>query len=571
MMENFVVSARKYRPNTFESVVGQQSITNTLKNAIKNNLLAQAFLFCGPRGVGKTTCARILAKTINCLNPLPNAEACNECESCKSFNNGTSFNIYELDAASNNSVDEMRNLVDQVRIPPFSGKYKVYIFDEVHMLSQSAFNAFLKTLEEPPSYVKYILATTEKHKILPTILSRCQVFDFRRIRIDDIVKHLAYVASQENIEVDTDALHIIANKADGALRDALSIFDQLVSFEGNRLTYQTVIDNLNVLDYEYYFKIADFSLNQDVAGCINLFNKIIEKGFDGQHFINGLSNHFRNLLVSQDNATLSLLEIGDNLKEKYIVQAKQYNLDQLLYSLEICSNCDLNYRNSNNKQLLVEITLLQLCSYNKKKNNILTENSDITTTEKKNQPEKTVVKPIATAQKPKDEPIFVERPITKGVDKTISNYKINDSENSKLEETKNHDYNYQENEINIDINIEKNEFLKIWGKCLMIINEKSTSLYVTLKKNLPKLENNNLILTVENKLQENQIKEIRHEILNYLKNETNISFRITTLVQVKEKNEQTVVYGGPEKFKILQQKNPELQNFVKTLNMEIEF
>ena len=361
-MENFVVSARKYRPSTFESVVGQQSITNTLKNAIKNNLLAQAFLFCGPRGVGKTTCARILAKTINCLNPLPNAEACNECESCKSFNNGTSFNIYELDAASNNSVDEMRNLVDQVRIPPFSGKYKVYIFDEVHMLSQSAFNAFLKTLEEPPPYVKYILATTEKHKILPTILSRCQVFDFRRIRIEDIVNHLAYVASQENIEADIDALHIIANKADGALRDALSIFDQLVSFEGNKLTYQTVIDNLNVLDYDYYFKIADYSLNGDIANSLTLFNQIIEKGFDGQHFITGLSNHYRSLLVCQDKATVALLEIGDNLKEKYIIQSKQYNSDQLLYSLEICSNTDLNYRNSNNKQLLVEIMLVQLCS-----------------------------------------------------------------------------------------------------------------------------------------------------------------------------------------------------------------
>ncbi len=569
-MENFVVSARKYRPSTFEFVVGQQSITNTLKNAIKNNLLAQAFLFCGPRGVGKTTCARILAKTINCLSPLPNAEACNECESCRSFNSGTSFNIYELDSASNNSVDEMRNLVEQVRIPPFSGKYKVYIFDEVHMLSQSAFNAFLKTLEEPPPYVKYILATTEKHKILPTILSRCQVFDFRRIRIDDIVHHLAYVASQENIEVDTDALHIIANKADGALRDALSIFDQLVSFEGKRLTYQTVIENLNVLDYEYYFKISDFLLNDDVAGCITLFNQIIEKGFDGQHFITGLSNHFRSLLVSQDNATLALLEIGENLKGKYLVQSKLFNPDQILYSLEICSNCDLNYRNSNNKQLLVEIMLLQLCS-NKKKNINIAESKENVIVEKKNITEEIATKEHFQNKKTKDEPIFVEHPVIKGVDKSLVNYQIKDFSSSKVEEMYQESDIKSEIDINQEININNEDFLKFWKECLLLISEKSTSLYVTLEKNPPEIKNNNLILTLENKLQENQIKELRYEILTFLKSKLNIAFRITTSVQLKESSEQTFAYGGPEKYKVLQKKNPELQNFVKTFNLEIEF
>lgn len=570
-MENFVVSARKYRPSTFESVVGQQSITNTLKNAIKNNLLAQAFLFCGPRGVGKTTCARILAKTINCLNPLPNAEACNECESCKSFNNGTSFNIYELDAASNNSVDEMRNLVDQVRIPPFSGKYKVYIFDEVHMLSQSAFNAFLKTLEEPPSYVKYILATTEKHKILPTILSRCQVFDFRRIRIEDIVNHLAYVASQENIEADIDALHIIANKADGALRDALSIFDQLVSFEGNKLTYQTVIDNLNVLDYDYYFKIADYSLNGDIANCLTLFNQIIEKGFDGQHFITGLSNHYRSLLVCQDKATVALLEIGDNLKEKYIVQSKQYNSDQLLYSLEICSNTDLNYRNSNNKQLLVEIMLVQLCSYNKKKNYNITGSEEKEIIEKKNQTEIAVEKDNSIKNKSKEEPIYVNNPTLKGIGKSIVNYKIKDTIRSVVEESEHSDENNVENEIDENIKLNESEFLNYWNECLLLINEKSTSLYVTLSKNQPVLENNNIILTIENKLQEGQIKEIRNYIVNFLKSKMNVPFRITTNIEVKENSDQPLIYGGNEKFKVLLQKNPSLKNFVKTLNLDVEF
>ncbi len=299
-MENFIVSARKYRPITFDTVVGQASITGTLKNAIKNNQLAQAFLFCGPRGVGKTTCARILAKTINCQNITENMEACDKCESCTSFNNSASFNIYELDAASNNSVDDIRSLVDQVRIPPQVGKYKVYIIDEVHMLSAAAFNAFLKTLEEPPPYAKFILATTEKHKIIPTILSRCQIFDFKRILIEDIAKHLAFVAGKENIEADTDALHIIAQKADGALRDALSIFDQLVSFAGNHLTYDDVINNLNVLDYDYYFKITDYFLQNDIPSSLILFNEIIDKGFDGQHFLIGLGEHFRNLLVCKD-------------------------------------------------------------------------------------------------------------------------------------------------------------------------------------------------------------------------------------------------------------------------------
>ena len=317
-MENFIVSARKYRPQTFDTVVGQKSITNTLKNAIRNNQLAQAFLFCGPRGVGKTTCARILAKTINCENLSPAMEACDKCQSCVSFNENASFNIYELDGASNNSVDEIRNLVDKVRIQPQMGKYKVYIIDEVHMLSASAFNAFLKTLEEPPAYAKFILATTEKHKIIPTILSRCQIFDFKRITVEDIVGHLNYVATNERITAEENALHIIAKKADGAMRDALSIFDQLVSFAGHNLTYETVLENLNVLDYEYFFNITGHILDGDISSTLLTINEILDKGFDGQHFLIGFGEHIRNLLVCKDPVTVKLLETAPTIRNRYL-------------------------------------------------------------------------------------------------------------------------------------------------------------------------------------------------------------------------------------------------------------
>ncbi len=361
-MENFVVSARKYRPTTFDSVVGQQSITNTLKNAIKTNHLAQAFLFCGSRGVGKTTCARILAKTINCSNRTDNVEACNECDSCKSFNDGRSMNIYELDAASNNSVDNIRELTDQVRFAPQIGKYKVYIIDEVHMLSSAAFNAFLKTLEEPPAHAIFILATTEKHKIIPTILSRCQIFDFNRIKVDDIAQHLLGIAQKEGIDAEEEALHIIAQKAEGALRDALSIFDQIVSFSGDKMTYQNVIDNLNILDYDYYFKATDFILANEIADLLLLFDDILNRGFDGHLFINGLASHFRNLLVCLDGKTVNLLEVGKSVKEKYFEQAKKTDLSFLMQALDICRQCDTQYKSSKSQRLLVELSLMQLAS-----------------------------------------------------------------------------------------------------------------------------------------------------------------------------------------------------------------
>ncbi len=364
-MSDFIVSARKYRPQTFDTVVGQKSITSTLKNAIKNNHLAQAFLFCGSRGVGKTTTARILAKTINCFNKTEAVEACDECESCQSFNSGASLNVYELDGASNNSVDDIRSLIDQVRIAPQLGTHKVYIIDEVHMLSTSAFNAFLKTLEEPPKHAIFILATTEKHKIIPTILSRCQIFDFSRIKIVDIADHLASIAVKEQISADSEALHLIAQKADGALRDALSIFDQIVTFAGNNLTYQNVIDNLNILDYDYYFRIVESAQKEDIPNALLLLNDIIDKGFDAHNFIVGLSDHYRNLLVCKDVRTANLLEVGETVQQRYIDQSKQIDGNILLRSLGVLSKTDVDYKAAKNQRLLVEMALMQLCSIQK--------------------------------------------------------------------------------------------------------------------------------------------------------------------------------------------------------------
>lgn len=368
-MENFIVSARKYRPATFRSVVGQSSITTTLQNAIRNNHLAQAFLFCGPRGVGKTTCARILAKTINCVNLTAETEACNECESCKSFNSGQAIDIYELDAASNNSVDDIRNLVDTVRIPPQLSEHnpnarKVYVIDEVHMLSQAAFNAFLKTLEEPPRYAIFILATTERHKILPTILSRCQIFNFNRIQVDDIAEHLAYIAKSENVTADNDALHVIAQKADGALRDACSIFDQVVSFAGNNLDYKSVIDNLNILDYDYFFRVTDHILKSEIPQTLLVYNDILNNGFDGHNFVSSLADHFRNLLVCKDQATLVLLEAGQKIKEKFKDQSSRCDSMMLLRGLSLINKCDTSYKSARNPRLQVEFMLMQLCALN---------------------------------------------------------------------------------------------------------------------------------------------------------------------------------------------------------------
>ena len=358
-MSEYIVSARKYRPMTFDTVVGQSAIATTLKNAIRSGKLAHAYLFCGPRGVGKTTCARIFAKTINCLNPHEDGEACNACESCQAFNDGRSLNIHELDAASNNSVDDIRSLIDQVRIPPQIGKYKVFIIDEVHMLSTAAFNAFLKTLEEPPAHAIFILATTEKHKILPTILSRCQIYDFQRMTVADTVQHLASVADREGYTYESSALNVIAQKADGGMRDALSIFDQVVSYTGGNITYQRVIENLNVLDYDYYFRLVDLMLEQKVSDCLLLYNEILGKGFEGGPFISGLASHLRDLLVSRDPQTTQLLETSEEIRQRYAEQAQRCKVKWLYRAIRLCNDCDQAYRTSRNKRLQVELTLIE--------------------------------------------------------------------------------------------------------------------------------------------------------------------------------------------------------------------
>ena len=361
-MSDYIVSARKYRPTTFESVVGQKALTETLRNAIRQGHLAHAYLFCGPRGVGKTTCARIFAKTINCLHPTDSHDACNECESCVAFNEQRSFNIHELDAASNNSVEDIRTLIQEVRIPPQVGKYSVYIIDEVHMLSQGAFNALLKTLEEPPSYAVFILATTEKHKVLPTILSRCQVYDFQRITVMDMVHHLEYVAKTEGISAEQEALRVVAEKADGGMRDALSIFDQLVAFCGDTITYAQAIEVLNVLDTDYYFRLTDDALNHNVSDALLLLNEVLQRGFDAGHFVIGMMQHLRNVLVSKDPQTLPLLETSQAVQQHYADQAQRCEAQWLFRALDILNNLDINYRTAKNKRLTIELALVKLCA-----------------------------------------------------------------------------------------------------------------------------------------------------------------------------------------------------------------
>ncbi len=404
-MSKFVVSARKYRPNRFDDVVGQQHVSQTLKNALQNDHLAHAFLFCGPRGVGKTTCARILAKVLNCTDRTKDFEPCNACDSCKAFNGNASFNIMELDAASNNSVEHIRTLVEQVRFQPQQGEYKVFIIDEVHMLSPSAFNAFLKTLEEPPSYAIFILATTEKHKIIPTILSRCQIFDFKRIQVQNMVEHLEGICKEEGIEAEKDALHIIAQKADGALRDALSIFDRIVSSSGKKITYDDVIVNLNVLDYDYFFKVTDALMVEDLPNLFLIFDEVQKNGFEADLFINGLAEHFRNILVCKDEKTIQLLEVSDKLKEKYKTQANNTPTSFLLSALNIANDCDINYKMARNKRLHVEMALVKMAYINRA--TTLSQTTLSTPTEKK-----TVEAPIVKAkQNTSSGNIIAQKPI----------------------------------------------------------------------------------------------------------------------------------------------------------------
>ncbi len=561
-MENFIVSARKYRPQTFNSVVGQQSITGTLKNAILNNHLAQAFLFCGPRGVGKTTCARIFAKTINCENISPEGEACDKCESCVSFNKSASFNIHELDAASNNSVDDIRNLVDQVRIPPQVGKYKVYIIDEVHMLSQAAFNAFLKTLEEPPAYAKFILATTEKHKIIPTILSRCQIYDFKRITVEDIATHLAYVAGQEGITAEPDALHIIAQKADGALRDALSIFDQIVSFGGKHITYKKVIENLNVLDYDYYFRITDSIIRGDVRDTLLIINDIIDNGFDGQHFIIGFGEHLRNLLVCKDEATLKLLEVGASIKDKYKEQSRISSVDFLIKALDLTSKCDVNYKVSNNKRLLVELTLMQMCTLS------------ATPQEKKTEPVLPPVEKQETQYKPKPKPASVAKePAPKPVSsrKPVSNISIPGtiSISSPVADEKPKEETPEDLSKKPAEEFTPEQFMSLWDGYIKSV-EHDKNFYATLTKHKPEINGNIITLPVDNKVQADLIKDKKAELLGIFREKLN-NYRIQLETKVVEVASNDKPYTSHDKYDKMVEKNPALKKLKDQLSLEIDY
>lgn len=594
-MENFIVSARKYRPATFETVVGQQHITGTLKNAIKNNQLAQAFLFCGPRGVGKTTCARILAKTINCTNPTAEMEACGQCDNCLSFQNGHSFNVHELDAASNNSVDDIRSLIEQVRIPPQAGRYKIYIIDEVHMLSQSAFNAFLKTLEEPPSYAIFILATTEKHKILPTILSRCQIFDFNRIQVEDISSHLATIAQRENIAFEPDGLHIIAQKADGGLRDALSMFDQIASYANKNITYKAVIDNLNILDYDYFFKLTSFLTAAEVSQTLLLFDEILNNGFDGNNFINGLATHFRNLLVGKDAATIKLLEVSENIKQKYLDQCRETDLSFLLTALNLANNCDLNYKNSKNQRLQVELALIKMChirsvvqlaqqpsnpsntatdaDQDKKKTNVVAEKAEspkIKAEIENPLPKTETLASPPVEEKPKTIPPSSANSISINIPKkSVATLipSLND-----LERLANGEEDNGPKKATGEARepFSYDQLLEVWNKYIQIL--KSTdkiNLFTILNNFAPKLVSPVLIeISVESKTQEQFVVQESVELMNFLRNQLQNFAVDITFKQVERKIENRL-YGNREKYDYLVNKNPKLDELRRRFNLDI--
>ncbi len=558
-MENFIVSARKYRPATFSSVIGQKSIASTLKNAIKNNHLAHAYLFCGPRGVGKTTCARIFAKTINCLSLHNDIEPCNECESCNSFNSNRSFNIHELDAASNNSVEDIRSLIDQVRIPPQLGKYSIYIIDEVHMLSSQAFNAFLKTLEEPPAHAIFILATTEKHKIIPTILSRCQIFDFNRIGIDDISNYLAYVAKCENITADPDALNIIAQKADGAMRDALSYFDQIVSFSGNEVNYQSVIANLNVLDYEYYFRLTDSFLGHDYKNTLIIFDEVLNKGFDGHHFITGLARHFRDILVGKNAETVKLLEVGDGIKEKYQKQSTKCSLPFLFQALNIANACDLSYKNCQDKRLQVELALINISKINFQNTQTAEHiepkehhKTDETVELKKNENQE-----IVPDTKSKISSISIKDALKADTRKAEIETKI---EEPKIELTK--QIEAQSSEFTLE------QLIDVWNQFAESLKTEKPRLYHMLKGSEPvKKSTETIAFSVKNSLQAEAIEKIQADIISFIITKLHIK-NLNLEIEINEAEKQTQLYTDSDKYRYLSEQNSNLNKLKQQFNLD---
>ncbi len=611
-MNEFVVSARKYRPDTFDSVVGQDSITFTLKNAIRTKSLAHAYLFCGPRGVGKTTCARIFAKTINCKNLGDSIEACNECESCQSFNQNRSFNIHELDAASNNSVDDIRNLIEQVRIPPQVSTYSVYIIDEIHMLSQAAFNAFLKTLEEPPKHAIFILATTEKHKIIPTILSRCQIFDFNRIKINDIVGYLENISKNENIVYEAEALNIIAQKADGAMRDALSIFDQIVSFSDKKITYQSVIDNLNVLDFEYYFQLTDNFLQGDYQGSLVLFDEILTKGFDPQNIISGLNKHFREILVAKAEKTLQLLEVGDSIKKRFTDQAAICSDDFLFSCIEICNDCDLSIKSSKNQRLHVEICLIKLCNLIQKKkvelNNIdedvLQLNSENKTRENnikettvvadelgKTEPETT----YAEADRVADETEIVaednlpmdlrnenaskiktpssSKSSTFSIKETLKTFSNLPKENQESDNAEEADITTAEIDKIITNEIDAESVLEIWDEFVDSLKKFEPRMYSALRTLKPEFsEGNTITIFFRNNAQVADFKEnIRSLLTAFIKDKLEYEeFSIEADIFQDEKEPKAKFLTEKDKLKHMTSKNLALQKLKQEFNLDFE-
>lgn len=574
-MENYIVSARKYRPTTFESVVGQQALTQTLRNAIRTNHLAHAYLFCGPRGVGKTTCARIFAKTINCLTPTENHDACNQCESCVAFNEQRSFNIHELDAASNNSVEDIRSLIDQVRIPPQIGKYSVYIIDEVHMLSQGAFNALLKTLEEPPSYAIFILATTEKHKVLPTILSRCQVYDFSRITVADTIHHLQYVAQQEGINASEEALNVVAQKADGGMRDALSIFDQLVSFCGTNISYEQAIEVLNVLDTDYYFRLVNAALAGHVSEALLLLNEVLTKGFDAGHFVTGLAQHLRDVLVSKDAATVQLLETSDAIRQHYQEQAQRCAAKWIFNALDIVNTCDINYRTAKNKRLTVELALVKLCRLTEAPTQEVQQVQKVQPAQKVQasapatqaapQPARTpqpvsAPKPVTPAAPPLPRPTIGAMPSLGNLGKLTSTPQATAQPIAaapKAEEQK------RNNPFTPD------QLKSAWvGQIKHFENEERFKVMLTTYELVQDSETK-FHITVDNQLQKKEFakfgKQLMDNIRAVLQNDL-----IQLKVEVADYVATQVAYTSTEKYKLLKEQNPHLDELRQRMNLQLE-
>jgi len=616
-MAEYIVSARKYRPARFSEMVGQEQVATTLKNAIRTNQLAHSFLFCGPRGVGKTTAARILAKTINCENITADFEACGQCPSCISFQQNSSFNIHELDAASNNSVDDIRALVEQVRFPPQSGKYKIYIIDEVHMLSAGAFNAFLKTLEEPPSYCKFILATTEKHKILPTILSRCQIFDFKRIGIDTIVKHLKHICEVEKIDAEEDALHIIAQKADGGMRDALSMFDRLSSFSGGRLTYASVLENLNVLDYDYFFKVTDALLSENLALSVRLFDEILKKGFEGDDFILGLCEHFRNLLFCKDESTLKMLEVSEGLKQKYGVQSSLASADFLVNCLSIGNQCDVQYRVSKNKRLTVELALIKMCYINavvsidagkkKLKSENIAENgsqsgtqlpgpeakpsshvaANSEATQERETPKETLISKKEEINLVGEDPVKeIQKPLKQNPADTANNGKPialsktkklltidsveEDAQSSKNNGTGQSDDIRFEGEVLI---LNQENILKLWADYAALIPEDKRGLKIAFKSFAPVLDPatlSKISVIVQSDIQKSQFDEVRLGLQNYLAKRTGAPIEMEVIAD-KAVSTGAKPYTPKEKLERMIQKNPAIKIMQQKLGLELDY